>query len=707
MSINQFNAKNGLSVGSPTIVSVVSSAGAITAPSVSSTVVSAGIIHSIQDAILSGITVGRGTGYGTGNIALGSSIYGAGASASSWNIGIGSSALTSLTTGTYNIALGAQTLFNATTGTHNFAAASGSQYNMRGSDNIAIGRDSMRGSATPENNTASDCIAIGKFALSSISSGIQNIAIGSYALNLNSSGQNNVAYGYHSLKENLAGSENTAIGSNALTFNTNSNNTAIGSCALAFNTGSDNTATGYNALCFNDVGSYNVANGSNALYSNWEGSYNVCLGYQAGYNLTTGSNNIIIGAGNGTALNTLYPTSSNYISIGNAIFAIDASGTGTTAAGNVMIGSSSQTVGQERFQVTGNMSVNSGTLKVFDSGGPNVFEAIRSGVAQIGIDATTQFFMNTAAGPLYFGNFMNPAGNFAGYSMPGTYVFGIHTDTLNVVIGQSATETAGQERLQVLGNGYFQGYLMAGDYCKILQIDAGGSVSYSNAFATSGGWGGAFTQEGAYVFGWVAGNKNVLIGSPTETAGQEKLQVTGTASISSSLIAGSVSATTYYNLPSTAHSHSGLLPSNGTVGQMLVNNSSGSGDWSNTINSLTVTGNTAVSGVLSLKAAPTETLVAKGTIVGSTASLDVSTGSIFTATVTGAVTWSITGSSAGAASVTLILTNGGLGAQTFTGFLKSGGAALSFSTAGTDILELMTPNGWTTKYIFMSGKGMA
>lgn len=141
----------------------------------------------------------------------------------------------------------------------------------------------------------------------------------------------------------------------------------------------------------------------------------------------------------------------------------------------VLIGSNTPTIGNEMLQVSGDMSVNAGTLKLFDSGGPNILEAIRAGVPQIGIDYTTQFFINTSAGPLYFGNYMNPAGNFAGYSMPGTYVFGIHTDTLNVVIGQTASETPGQEKLQVVGAASF-GNSSSGANATIVEAD--GTVKF-------------------------------------------------------------------------------------------------------------------------------------------------------------------------------------------------------------------------------------
>lgn len=151
----------------------------------------------------------------------------------------------------------------------------------------------------------------------------------------------------------------------------------------------------------------------------------------------------------------------------------------------VLIGSATPTTGDEMLQITGDLSVNAGTLKMFDSGGPNILEAIRAGVPQIGIDSTTQFFINTNANPVYFGNLMAPSYNVAGFSVPGHAVMAIHSDTQNVVIGDTFTETTGQERLQVIGTAYF------GDGTNATILEADGTLTFKGAATI---WNDAFVD---------------------------------------------------------------------------------------------------------------------------------------------------------------------------------------------------------------------
>ncbi len=95
-------------------------------------------------------------------------------------------------------------------------------------NNIAIGYRALYNSTTSNDN-----IAIGSFALETITIGAQkNIAIGTNAMSESQQGEENVAVGYRSL-ESAKGFNNTAIGSEALNGNSTGNiNTAIGSGAL-------------------------------------------------------------------------------------------------------------------------------------------------------------------------------------------------------------------------------------------------------------------------------------------------------------------------------------------------------------------------------------------------------------------------------------------------------------------------------------------
>jgi len=77
------------------------------------------------------------------------------------------------------------------------------------------------------------------------------------------------------------------------------------------------------------------------------------------------------------------------------------------------------------------------------SGGSNLSEwQDGTGTAQVYIDNTIQFAFNVASGPIYFGNFANPTGSFAGFSVPGTVIVGLDASTLRLGIGGSTTHFA-------------------------------------------------------------------------------------------------------------------------------------------------------------------------------------------------------------------------------------------------------------------------
>ncbi len=207
-------------------------------------------------------------------------------------------------------------------------------------------------------STLGGSIAIGNAALnaqSTTSGTYDNIAIGHNALKANTTGQYNVALGYNTLAANTTYFGNTAVGYTALAANANNGNTAFGYRALAANTnGSINTALGENALLGNTSGTSNVAVGAGAMMSNTSGGSNVVvgmgampsstsgggnvvLGYDAGNALSTGSQNVIIGfqvglftlqtgtnnilIGNSTAVDVPAASTSNFLNIGNTVYA--------------------------------------------------------------------------------------------------------------------------------------------------------------------------------------------------------------------------------------------------------------------------------------------------------------------------------------------------------------------------------------------------
>jgi hypothetical protein len=135
-----------------------------------------------------------------------------------------------------------------------------------------------------------------------------NSVFGNAALSSNTTGANNIALGYQSLKNNILGSQNTALGVNALFSNkSNTGSVAVGYNAMyyaddrASGTTLANTAVGYEALkgsvtAANNIGSTNTALGYQSLYSNSTGSSNVGIGYVALFNNITGGDNVAVGA---------------------------------------------------------------------------------------------------------------------------------------------------------------------------------------------------------------------------------------------------------------------------------------------------------------------------------------------------------------------------------------------------------------------------
>jgi len=217
------------------------------------------------------------------NVALGDETLFSNTSASR-NTAVGSSTLHSSTTGGVNTGVGTQALYSNTIGTYNSSFGAFSMYtNVAGSNGVAVGYNAMayvNSSATPWTN--------------------QNIAIGNQALRgsatpSNNTGNANVALGYNSMYNNASGDSNIAIGSSALSQNSSgSNNIGIGGSSLYYNsTGSNNTASGYQSNYFNTTGGNNTANGYQSLYNNVTGSNITAVGYGAlyysGLSVTAGS----------------------------------------------------------------------------------------------------------------------------------------------------------------------------------------------------------------------------------------------------------------------------------------------------------------------------------------------------------------------------------------------------------------------------------
>jgi trimeric autotransporter adhesin len=262
-----------------------------------------------DDAVINGITVGRGLNGSNGNVAIGYNalLYNNGGKQ---NIALGDLALQNNSTGNFNIACGYEALIHNTNGSYNVASGDYSLYqNTNGNYNTANGSSALLSNTGGSGNTANGYnasyfntngyynTATGGYALYSDTTGSFNVATGYNVLYANTIGNFNAASGYEALTYNTTGSYNAANGAAALYSNTIGNyNTAEGSNALYLNKGgSNNTANGYSALHSAVNANYNTANGGQTLYKNVSGSNNTAEGFNAGYNITDGSNNTFLG----------------------------------------------------------------------------------------------------------------------------------------------------------------------------------------------------------------------------------------------------------------------------------------------------------------------------------------------------------------------------------------------------------------------------
>ena len=182
-----------------------------------------------------------------------------------------------------------------------------------------------------QTQTGTENIALGYNSLRDITTANSNIAIGYEASNKNTTASNQIGIGYQALKDNLVGTGNIAIGDRALTKNLANSNQAIGNQALQNNTtGVNNVAVGNIALNVNVSGSNNTAIGGFANYGT-QGSNNIAIGLQtlfstgaktnttavgtfAGFSNVNGDGNVFLGYG--AAYNEL---GSNKLYIENSI----------------------------------------------------------------------------------------------------------------------------------------------------------------------------------------------------------------------------------------------------------------------------------------------------------------------------------------------------------------------------------------------------
>lgn len=249
------------------------------------------------------------------------------------NLGIGLTALNGVSSGTDNIAVGADGVgFSITTGVGN----------------------TLMGSFVGENlKTGARNVGIGYGTLNSIISVSASTAVGGFAGNALTNGDYNTLVGHGAGKPLINGRYNTIVGGDALRDGTYVNESA---------------AFGVDAL-MKSTNSYNAAFGTYSLQFMYDGTYNVALGYNAGVGMLYSSTNVFIGSqtvmtngvGNiiiGVEANAVPVNSTNFLNIGNAIFATNiSSGSAVASSSKVGIGT---TTPAEKLDVIGNVRI-SGT----------------------------------------------------------------------------------------------------------------------------------------------------------------------------------------------------------------------------------------------------------------------------------------------------------------------------------------------------------
>ena len=284
----------------------------------------------------------------TNNIAIGLNALNSTGAAALRNIGIGTDALTALTTGDDNICIGVEAGDQLTTANRNTAIGSYAlsacteaggntaighsaglligTSDATGTDNTIIGAyafDAADGNerqnvvigkgaggainASPSDDNViigylaglggtgdmSSCVAIGTYAMDGSGTNDQSgtVAIGHSALSSLTSADGNIALGFEALKVHTTGHRNTAIGYKAMN-DTDSGGTALGSIDnifMGYHTGSGTWADA--------ASNYNVAIGNYSMDDNLSGALgNTAVGYNTLSGITTGDYNVAIGS---------------------------------------------------------------------------------------------------------------------------------------------------------------------------------------------------------------------------------------------------------------------------------------------------------------------------------------------------------------------------------------------------------------------------
>jgi trimeric autotransporter adhesin len=261
---------------------------------------------------------------GSANVAIGNTSMGSNTNGGSYNrsVVIGDSAMSNAGSSSDNVAIGNKAQQRG--GSSAVAIGSEAMQNNNGSQNIAIGYQSLKGGQSSNSgfNTSMGYrtmasavsggynVAIGHTALENGLNNNNNVAIGYKAENESETGNNNVTVGYLAHYQNKIGGQNVIVGSTAMANDTaGTKNIAIGHNALFVSKKSvDNIAIGHTALNtlnnfanydpaapFATLGRTNLAIGNSAMFNAKRSSFNTAIGHSSLSNDTSGQHNVSIG----------------------------------------------------------------------------------------------------------------------------------------------------------------------------------------------------------------------------------------------------------------------------------------------------------------------------------------------------------------------------------------------------------------------------
>lgn len=331
------------------LVSDLASKANIASPTFTGTVTIPNLVVN-NDALINGLTIGKGVGNISSNTVIG---YQAGTGTPTFsdaNVFLGYQAGLTNTGGRENVFIGYQ---------------AGRNYTSSG-DPIENGLNVFIGSLSGLNTTT----------------GISNTFVGQKSGVNNTTGSYNNFIGVHAAHSFTSGDHNIVFGKSF------DNGTASGitgdfNVIVGDGIGGVSGAKSRNSILGYGSGGAMTASVSNSMFGYRNGvtlstgSNNTLLGYQSGYNITTGSNNINIGSNVtvansnittgsnnvviGNDIQVASATASNQLNIGNLIFGTGLSGSGTTIAGKIGIGTNAPNAILEISEPSAQVRVTSST----------------------------------------------------------------------------------------------------------------------------------------------------------------------------------------------------------------------------------------------------------------------------------------------------------------------------------------------------------